>query len=382
MKPLPHLLAAAILAALSAPAFAETSFDVIGGSEISFEGLIQSDYNKYNDDVARLSASAADGRDSDSDLRRAELVFKGKGPGQWNWVLGYDAKANKFLDANVAYKFDGYTTLTVGQSKQPNSLEELSSTKNNDFISKALVTNLYSVARRTGVSLGTGGESWTLTGSVFGRELTRNLANGNGYGARFTWRPIGEESNFLHLGLSAVDFAAKDATGDDRARLRARPGADLAGTRLIDSGQFTDADRLRTLGFEAAWVHGPFKLQSEYMTNTVSRNLHSDFSGNSWYVSGLWNLTGETWGYKNGVITTGLPNEPASGMWQLGVRYDRADLNDGLVRGGTERNLTVGVNWYWRSNFKFALNYVDVQSKRGVIQDDPSIVELRAQIYW
>ena len=59
-------------------------------------------------------------------MRRAELVFKGKGPGMWNWVVGYDAKADKFLDTNVAYKFSGFTTLTVGQYKQPNSLEELS----------------------------------------------------------------------------------------------------------------------------------------------------------------------------------------------------------------------------------------------------------------
>ena len=40
--------------------------------------------------------------------------------------------------------------MQVGQFKQPNSLEELSSTKNNDFISKAMVTNTFGVARRLG----------------------------------------------------------------------------------------------------------------------------------------------------------------------------------------------------------------------------------------
>ena len=69
----------------------------------------------------------------------------------WNWVLGYDARSDKFLDANVQYKFNAETSVTVGQYKQPNSLEELSSTKNNDFISKAMTTNLQGMSRRIDV---------------------------------------------------------------------------------------------------------------------------------------------------------------------------------------------------------------------------------------
>ena len=125
MKLLPNLLAVAVFSALSAPAFAEVELDVIGGSEVSFEGLIQADYNKFNSDLANLNGDVPDGRESDQELRRAEIILKGKGPGQWTWVVGYDAKADKFLDVNVQYKFTGFTSLTVGQYKQPNSLEEL-----------------------------------------------------------------------------------------------------------------------------------------------------------------------------------------------------------------------------------------------------------------
>ena len=45
MKLAPKLLAAAVLAALSSRALAEITIDVIGGSEISFEGLVQMDGN-------------------------------------------------------------------------------------------------------------------------------------------------------------------------------------------------------------------------------------------------------------------------------------------------------------------------------------------------
>ena len=401
------LLAAAVLAALSAPAFAEVELDVIGGSEITFEGLVQADYYSYDSDALNLSGDVGDGSETDANMRRAELVLKGKGPGMWNWVVGYDASADKWLDVNVQYKFNGFTYVRVGQFKQPNSLEELGSTRHNDFIAKAMTTNLQGVARRVGVAVGTGADNWTVTGSAFTRELTRNLGEGNGYGARGTWAPILDNGRLLHLGVSVVDLEARDpgsapgATpvfdGDHRARFRVRPGADLAGVRLVDSGQFTDADRIRTGGAEFAWVHGPVKLQSEYMRTNVSRSAHADYDFDSWYVSGVWNITGETWTYKDGVIATSLPGEPASGMWQLGLRYDHVDLNDGGftapstvtgVLGGKESNWTVGVNWYWRSNFKLAANYVKVSSERynstskTFVNDDPAIFELRAQFYW
>jgi phosphate-selective porin OprO/OprP len=413
MKPLPSLLALAVLAVLSQPAKADIELDVIGGSEITFEGLIQADAYWYDNDFALLGATSGsalgDGADTDMAMRRAELVFKGKGPGMWNWVVGYDARADKFLDTNVSYKFSGFTTVRVGQFKQPNSLEELGSTKNNDFISKAMTTNLQAVARRVGVSASTGADNWSITGSAFTRELTRNLGEGNGFGARGTWAPIldSEGHTFLHLGLSYVDFEARDpgsavgvvpvVHGDGRARFRVRPDADLTATRLVDSGQITDGDRISTLGLEGAFVHGPFKAQAEYMKTDASRTAHDDYGFDSWYVSGVWNLTGETWGYKDGVVTTPLPTEPGRGMWQVGARYDHVDLNDGSllspttvagVLGGKESNWTLGVNYYWRSNFKLALNYVKVDSEkystslRQYVQDNPSIVEFRAQLYW
>jgi phosphate-selective porin OprO/OprP len=381
MNPVSKLLAAAVLAGLSSSAAAEITIDVIGGSEVSFEGLVQADINWFDSDVTVLTGDTLDGKDSDNELRRAELVLKGKGPGNWTWVAGYDAKADKFLDFNVGYRFSR-AQLTVGQFKQPNSLEELSSTKNNDFISKAMGTNLQGVARRLGASLSTSGDNWTLTGSVFDREMTRRLAQGRGYGARGTFAPVNESGKLLHFGGSFVDYQAEDFLGEGNARFRVRPDADLVGQRLVDSGNFTDADRIATLGGEAVWVRGPFKLQAEMMRTNVGRDAHADYDFDTWYVSGLWNPKGETWGYKNGVVTTGLPDDPAAGMWQLGARYDHVDLNDDGVAGGKESNWTLGVNYYWRSNFKLMANYVKVDSDKGGVQDDPSIVEFRAQLYW
>lgn len=381
-------LTLALLAAVAAPAAqAEIPIDVIGGSEVSFEGLVQADFYKFDTDTIDYGADSSsdlDGKDYLNELRRAELVLKGKGPGNIEWVLGYDAKDDKFLDANVKYKIGGNANhfLQIGQFKQPGAtLEELSSTKNNDFISKSSITNSLGTPRRLGLQYNIGDANWGVTASFFGRELTRNREHGGGYSARGYWAPINEAGNILHLGLSYTD---KDTDGDV-IRLRARPMADMVPTRFVDTGSsgLRASDRSSVLGAEAMWVNGPFKLQGEYMKTDVKRyGGFDDFSGDGFYVSGLWNITGETWGYKGGVPTTGLPADPVKGMWQLGLRYDTIDLTDGAVVGGEMDSWTAGVNWYWRSNFKFMLNYVAVKQEKGVLKDDPNVVEARLQFYW
>src|SRR3546814_2317183 len=184
--------------------------------------------------------------------------------------------------------------------------------------------------------------------------------------------------SILHFGLAYANYD----TDADTFRVRARPDADLATVRLVDAGNMTDSDRVATTSLEGLWIHGPFKLQGEYYGSDIKRLANSDYNSTAGYIQGLWNLTGETWGYKGGVPTTPLPDQPGSGMWQLGLRYDTIDLNDGAVEGGKMNTWTAGVNWYWRSNFKFALNYVKVNSERQGLSDDPSIVEARAQFYW
>lgn len=383
-----RLLALAVAAALAGTAQAEIAIDVINGSEISLEGLMQADGNWFDNDVADLNAASPagnDGKDSEFDMRRAEVILKGKG-GRFDWTAGYDGKANKWLDANIKWKL-GTNYLMAGQYKQPNSLEELTSTRHNDFISKAMVTNLFGVARRVGAAYGDDGTNFGYQVSVFGRELTRNLNQGQGFGGRVYFAPMAETGNILHFGFSAVDYD----TDADTARPRVRPDADQATVRLVDTGNILNADRQRTYGLEGLWVGGPIKVQGEYMRSTVSRTAATtapDWTGNSWYLYGVWNLTGETWGYKAGLPTTTLPDDPASGMWQIGLRYDSTDLNDSPVLGGEERNLTLGVNWYWRSNFKFMVNYVKVDSSKYVsalraeLDDNPNILEARAQFYW
>ncbi|KRG69003.1 OprO/OprP family phosphate-selective porin [Pseudoxanthomonas dokdonensis] len=388
MKLLHCTLALAVATIIAAPAAkAEVAIDVVGGSEVSFEGLVQADGYWYDNDQLNLDADPGDGDDTDFGLRRAELVLKGKGPGNIEWVLGYDASTsgNKFLDTNIKYKFGGDKNnyLVLGQFKQPNSMEELSSTKNNDFISKALITNLYGTGRRLGASYNYGSDDWQVTASYFGRELTRDLNHGSGYGLRGGWAPLNESGKIFYMGLSYVN---RDVDGDT-IRLRSRPASDLS-QRLIDTN-IRNADRLWTTGLESFFVSGPFKLQAEYMTTTVDRyetgfadEPGGDYTTDGYYVSALWNVTGETWSNKAGTPGTAGAENPAGGMWQLGLRYDSVDLNDGVEQPGKMDIVTAGVNYYWRQNFKLMLDYSMISGTRNGVNDDPNVIGARAQFYW
>src|SRR3546814_10731678 len=86
-----------------------------------------------------------------------------------------------------------------------------------------MATNTYAVARRLGAGYGFGADNWSINASYFGRELTRNLAHGSGYGMRGTWAPINDKGNILHFGLAYANYD----TDADTFRVRARPDADL-----------------------------------------------------------------------------------------------------------------------------------------------------------
>lgn len=362
------LLTALVAAGGFTAARADIPLDNVAGFEIGFGGLIQFDINRFDTDNIPY--------EDDESLRRVELTLSGE-RGDFAWEVGYDVEGEKYIDNNLSWSTD-IAKFTLGQYKQPNSLEELSSTKNNDFIAKAMATNTFATGRRLGGSAAFGGSNWTTTISVFDGELTAGSAASSGAGARATWAPIQGEDRLLHFGLSAVQ---ENLTGDT-ARFRARPNADLAGIRPVDTATLVGVDRQRTVGVEGIWASGPLKIQGEYFNANLDRDGLDDYSGNAWYASAVWNLTQEPWGYRSGVIRTAGPNEPTSGMWQLGARYDRIDLNDAPVEGGDMSGLTLGVNYYWRKNFKLAANWVRVDSERAGFEDKPDILEFRAQMFW
>ncbi len=363
------------------------------------EARIEYDFNRYYSDLADLGG----GEDSLSDVRRAEVGISGGIGKRVKWSAGYDFKADAWTDAYLKYAVGNHGTLTAGQFKQPLGMEELSSTRTGDFISKAAVTNMLALARHIGVAYDFSTEHTGTTASVFGRTLTwegNATAPDSGYALRGYWTPVRDTGQVVHLGVSHADFS----TYGDQARLRARPNADLTAVRLVDTGTLHEVDRQSTTGTEFMWLSKGMKLEAEYMQSTVRRSGgQRDFTGQGAYVSGVWNLTGEAWAYRNGVPVTPKAKQPRRGLWQAGLRHDWIDLDDGNavpssvvgapgtvdgVLGGTMHLWTAGVSVYWLSHVKLMLNYVSARSDRHdpvagkQVSDDPQILEARVQLYW
>jgi phosphate-selective porin OprO and OprP len=372
---------------LASYAHADLTIDVIGDHEVIFEGLIQADANWFSNDFSlnnqgvisptqRISQTLLD----DSGLRRAELIVRGKTATD-DWSVGFEGRANRWLDVFYRSRFGTFATWRLGQYKQPNSLEELVSTRHNDFVAKSVTTSAFAIARRLGAELATGADHWSVQGSIFNREITNNGQKADGYGLRYTYAPIYnvnelfEAEQALHLGVSVIDFDPSKNT----VRLNVRPEADLANVRLIDSANLTNATGARQYGLEAAYLQGPLKVMAEYVDADYERSSGPEYSPESYYVSAMYNLTGENYGYRTGMYTVPLPKDPA-GMWQIGARYSNINANSGGVLGGKQEIATLGVNWYWRNNFKFMANYSFVESERGLFENEPTVLELRAQI--
>lgn len=237
-----------------------------------------------------------------------------------------------------------------------------------------------------------------------------------GGAVRFTFSPIHEETCAFHMGVMAryqtlhsyngnrtfngnryvlngaynelffttPEVVPRNYVGVFESNNAALSNIPVHGTHgspvLVDAGPFR-AKSYNHFAGELAGVWGPVTLQGEYHYANVQRrprervNLpftpraagvyrdrrhdrgNVDFHG--WHAQGGYVLTGESryYDFATGTIGGISPANPC-GAWELVARYSYVTLNDKNVRGGSEQNVTAGLNWYVNDNVRFAFNYI------------------------
>ncbi len=207
-------------------------------------------------------------------------------------------------------------------------------------------------------------------------------------GLAYQWRSgsIPSDFNGGTVLASAPNPAVTDNT--DLVRFRARPSLrDATGlqgdaTRVVDTGNII-ADHVQSVNAELMGYLGPLWLQSEaclaHVDNAVfpassSGTRRGDLNYYGGYVQVGYFLTGENRGYDKrfGKYDRVRPLENfflvkdehgharwGWGAWEVLYRYACLDLDSDNVRGGIYGEHTVGLNWYWNSNIKIQLNYIN-----------------------
>lgn len=376
----------------------------ISGNEYGKLLTIQSPDNNWKIDIGgQLLLDAAKYFDDDPpslesgfEVRRARLYVEGTVWNNWDFKAQYDFTTldksdtrdiTGFNDLYIRYTGFDFGSITAGHFKEPFSLDQLTATKYLIFMERAL-PNALVPGRNIGISLNSYGENWTATAGLYGGSMEQPTHDGHGVTGRATFSPVHKKNDVMHFGLSGAWRSSND--GDD-VRFRARPESHETDIRLVDTGTI-DADDFYRLGFDVAFVKGPFAIQTEYVYNKVNRAIdtNSDVSFDGYYIEGGWFLTGESrnYNFKGGNFKGVKPDKPLGkgglGALQLVVRYSTLNLTDEDILGGEEDNITIGLNWYPTKQTRIIAEYINVLDVDGGKNDsvEPDVFQMRAQIYW
>ena len=359
-----RIFASALLvsaATLINPAQAEITADL--------SGRLMLDYAFYDEDIAGL--------DDGGEIRRARLAVKGQLADDWDYKLELDFAGGdtEVKDAYIGFSGLPLGAVTLGNQKVPQSLEELTSSRFITFMERSL-PNAFHVGRRLGVQFQHHSDNFGIQAMLFGQE-PNDSTGGEGFGARGYYTPLRTDDQLIHLAASSVWEDPED--GDfSQVRYRTRPESHVTDIRLINTGHIDNVERQRIDGLEAAAVFGPVHLQAEWLGADVSREFGPDYDFSGYYLLAGWFITGESRPYRKGKFDRIKPLGDA-GAWEVAIRASHLDLNDGAVSGGEEDNLGLAVSWYALPNLRFTGEYIDVDTDLPTGDDNPDVLQFRAQ---
>ena len=350
-----------------------------------------------------------------TDFRRARLGVDGTAFGDWDYRILFDFGGTGVENAGQLYEtwvqYSGFKPLRirVGAFSPSIGMEDQASTNGMPFLERTVAEDLArglaaGDTRIAGQVYGWG-DHWLASGAVTGRTIgvintgtaaavPQTFGDQLGLVGRFAVSPLHGDDWLVHLGVHGSYVARPANTGGiagngltpitsyvvafaNTQQLR------VDGTRLINTGNM-DASHAYTAGLELAAQKANFLAQGEYERYGVDRtDIASSPRFHGYYIEGLWTITGEPRVYnrQTAAFDAPIPVHPFSwsggtwGAWEFGVRYSDMDLNyhaglagtapgSDAIRGGEERNVSVGLNWYPNPVVKFMFDYEHVQIHR------------------
>lgn len=348
-----------------------------GNNTVQLTGRLHMDYRQYSPDYG--AGQTTDSYQNLAEVRRSRFGVRGQFAKDFKYQLlanfGNDAGSSSTTTTAdemwVNYAANPEMQFQFGLFKMPFSLEQLTSSNNIDFMERSLIGNTdgeFIPAKETGFML----HGIPKPGLVYQLAVSRGRANkdatndGLDYIGRIATNVAelqGSKAYILHLGaaysVGEIKGGVTPASGRTEARSQSAwfTGPALGGTTT----------RTRQ-GLEAAFAYNGLKVQGEQFQFNYDPTTGSDQKINGYYVQALYNLTGESHNYKDGIFNWIKPNNPIDkggrGAWQVGVRLSEFDASDITVATGKSNRataITYGLTWFCTDNLRFMLNYVDTK---------------------
>jgi phosphate-selective porin OprO/OprP len=314
--------------------------------------------------IVDAPSGAGTGLGTGTEFRRAYIGFEGTLPGNFGYRVEADL-ANSSVDLTdvyLTYKASKELTLTAGQHKPFWGLDEMTSDLFTPFMERAAFNSAFGFERRVGVSGTYAGKSLIAQLGLFAdnaADLNADRNNSYSLDGRLVFSP-NVAGGVVHVGASAHFRDFNDAA--NTARYRARPFVHTTDVRLVDTGLFS-ATGERSFGAELAYVKGPFHatLEGHRMTTLRPGGLPDPTFWGGYAEIGILVTPGDTTAYRGGAFDRIRPKNPVSaggiGAIQLNARYDRIDLTDGTIIGGTQQAAGLSAIWIPTDYIRFLVNY-------------------------
>jgi phosphate-selective porin OprO/OprP len=344
-----------------------------------------------------------------TEIRRARLYAKGKLYKKFGYMAEVDWGGDKVgvKDFFGTYNPNKNWELTFGNQKHAFSMEVQESSNDIMFAERSLVYGI-SVPhfdRAVGINLKAMGETWNVQGGLYGDGVTASVDKddagdqrheGKGAAIRGTWNPILEKDRMLMVGGSLGYRKPSDENriNNDKDNKFSYKTTNFSGLSVVSSTTLDRGDSFKMGILELAAMNGPFSFQSEISKGTVDRSEgNADYDVSAYYAQVGWVLTGESRTYKS---TDGEfkrlkpsknfdPDKGTWGAWEVALRHDGIDLDDGGYTGGEAKRMTLNLNWYLNENMRLLAGYErfydlnKLKSDDGTDLDHMDVFQVRAQ---
>ena len=373
-----------------------------GNTTAQFTGRVHMDYRSYTQTFS--SGQSTDPYQDALEVRRGRFGVRGQIAKDFKYLLlanfGNDAGASSTTSTIDEFWFN-YAAITeaqlqVGTFKMPFSLEQLTSSNNIDFMERSLIGQTegeFIPAKETGVML----HGIPKPGFTYALALSRGRANkstavdGVDFIGRVTTNiaEVIQNKDFVaHLGAAYSTGNVKTGVAPASGRTEGRQqSAWFTGSSALSG----DTARTRQ-GIEAAFAWKGLKVQGEQFVFNYDPTTGTDKEIKGHYVQAIYNITGESHNYKDGVFGWIKPNTAFTsggrGAWQVGVRaseFNAEDITVATGKANVATSLTYGVTWFLNDNVRLMANYVDTKFNKpvgtsGARVDGEQAVMLRGQI--